>query len=580
MGVVLATSNPVGGGSSVVGDSGQRRHRFGRGYWQLWLVAAFVVIAGGAAAAWVLARPRLELVPEHGALAKVEVGGVGGRLSHVDATLGGHRLPLTMAGGRIVPKVAVAPGSSITVEATLHEPGWISWITGPSIRATERTTAPTADVVTTTTVARPGHRVTALFDVPVAKVAVAGPSELRVMSVDPPSRRVAVAGLLPPTSAGEVKVAGVPNPWESFPNGLTLTYFVASEKTPMALIPDGAGAPALTAAGVIDLKLSAPVSSLFGTKLPTLTPTITGVPSPKGTWTESGPNELVFTPSGPTFWPGEQVTMTLPASLAVVEGGGRAVDPSTKVTLNGPPGSMLRMQQMLASLNYLPVAWTPAANAANPTTVAGQAALMNDPQPGTFSWRWAMPSALTSQWAPGTGNVMTTGAVMSFEDVEGLTYTTNPLQNPLLWPTLIKAYVAKQVDPRPYVWVEVSKTLPERLWLWVNGSVLITSLANTGIPSTPTADGTYTVYLRFQQNYMSGYNPTGSYYHDLVHWISYFNGSDAVHGFPRASYGFPQSLGCVELPVGGGDSVSHQVWPYDRIGTLVTILPTGAQTTA
>jgi hypothetical protein len=34
-----------------------------------------------------------------------------------------------------------------------------------------------------------------------------------------------------------------------------------------------------------------------------------------------------------------------------------------------------------------------------------------------------------------------------------------------------------------------------------------------------------------------------------VYWINYFNGGDAVHGFVRASYGFPQSLGCVELPI-------------------------------
>ena len=48
---------------------------------------------------------------------------------------------------------------------------------------------------------------------------------------------------------------------------------------------------------------------------------------------------------------------------------------------------------------------------------------------------------------------------------------------------------------------------------------------------------------------MSGKNPDGSAYHDPgIPWISYFNGGDALHGFIRASYGFPQSLGCVEMP--------------------------------
>jgi lipoprotein-anchoring transpeptidase ErfK/SrfK len=68
---------------------------------------------------------------------------------------------------------------------------------------------------------------------------------------------------------------------------------------------------------------------------------------------------------------------------------------------------------------------------------------------------------------------------------------------------------------------------------------------------------------------MSGYNPNGTYYHDLVYWINYFNGGDAVHGFVRASYGFPQSLGCVELPI----PVAAQVYPQVHIGTLVTVMP-------
>ena len=539
-----------------------------------------MVLVGAALSVWVLARPHLELVAQRGALARVELGGVGGRLSQVSVSADGRRLPVAVTGGRILPRVGVAPGTTVTVVATLHEPGWISWITGPRIRSTVRTVAPSASLAASTAVVAPGHRVTASFDTPVDKVAVTGPGGLRVITVDPPSKVVDVAAPLPTTSAGEMKVAGVASSWESFPKRADLTYFVTTGKTPMVLIPDGSGGSNLTADGTIELRLSQPVSTVFGGKLPTLTPTVTGAPAPQGAWKQTGPDELVFTPSGPTFWPGEQLTMTLPASLTVVEGGGQAVDPSTTVTLNGPPSSVLRLQQLLASLDYLPVAWTPAAGAADPTTLAGQAALMDEPQPGSFSWRWSMPSALTSQWAQGTDTVMTTGAVMSFEDVEGLNYSGNPLQNPLLWPALLKAYLAKQVDPRPYVWVEVSKTLPEQLWLWSNGSVVITSLTNTGIPSTPTADGTYPVYLRYQQNYMSGFNPTGSYYHDLVKWIAYFNGGDAVHGFPRGAYGFPQSLGCVELPVGGGDSVSRQVWPYDRIGTLVTVLPAGAPTTA
>ena len=42
---------------------------------------------------------------------------------------------------------------------------------------------------------------------------------------------------------------------------------------------------------------------------------------------------------------------------------------------------------------------------------------------------------------------------------------------------------------------------------------------------------------------MSGTNPDGSHYIDPgIPDVSYFNGGDALHGFIRASYGFPQSL--------------------------------------
>jgi hypothetical protein len=68
---------------------------------------------------------------------------------------------------------------------------------------------------------------------------------------------------------------------------------------------------------------------------------------------------------------------------------------------------------------------------------------------------------------------------------------------------------------------------------------------------------------------MSGTNPDGSKYHDLVPWINYFDGSDAVHGFVRGSYGYPQSLGCVELPV----ATAQVAFSDLAIGDLVTVTP-------
>jgi hypothetical protein len=52
-----------------------------------------------------------------------------------------------------------------------------------------------------------------------------------------------------------------------------------------------------------------------------------------------------------------------------------------------------------------------------------------------------------------------------------------------------------------------------------------------------------------------------------VAWVAYFDGSEAVHYIDRASFGYPQSLGCVEAPY----NAAEQAWPYLTIGSLVTV---------
>jgi hypothetical protein len=104
--------------------------------------------------------------------------------------------------------------------------------------------------------------------------------------------------------------------------------------------------------------------------------------------------------------------------------------------------------------------------------------------------------------------------------------------------------------------------------LWSAGRTIITSPANTGISGAETALGTFPVFEHIPEGTMSGTNPDGSHYEDPgIKWISYFNGGDALHNFDRSSFGTPQSLGCVELPL----AASAEIWPYTPIGTLVTI---------
>jgi lipoprotein-anchoring transpeptidase ErfK/SrfK len=102
----------------------------------------------------------------------------------------------------------------------------------------------------------------------------------------------------------------------------------------------------------------------------------------------------------------------------------------------------------------------------------------------------------------------------------------------------------------------------------VAGHTVLSSPVNGGVASAPTPLGTYPVYERFTSTTMSGTNPDGSQYKDPgVPWVNYFSGGSAVHGFPRASYGSPQSVGCLELPI----STAKEVFDLIDYGTLVNV---------
>ena len=110
--------------------------------------------------------------------------------------------------------------------------------------------------------------------------------------------------------------------------------------------------------------------------------------------------------------------------------------------------------------------------------------------------------------------------------------------------------------------------LPERATVYSNGSEVYSTLANTGAAGAVTASGTFPVFEHVTSTTMKGTNPDGSKYDDPdIPWVSYFNGGDALHGYVRASYGHPQSDGCVEMPPAN----AAVVWPLTPIGTLVTV---------
>jgi len=133
---------------------------------------------------------------------------------------------------------------------------------------------------------------------------------------------------------------------------------------------------------------------------------------------------------------------------------------------------------------------------------------------------------------------------------------------------LIQDAIAGKRLQSGYSYVYVHREVPETVTLWHDGRTILNSPANTGISGAETELGTFPVFEHLPETTMSGTNPDGSHYEDPgIKWVSYFNGGDALHNFDRASFGTPQSLGCVEMPL----EASAKIYPYTPIGTLVTI---------
>ena len=138
-----------------------------------------------------------------------------------------------------------------------------------------------------------------------------------------------------------------------------------------------------------------------------------------------------------------------------------------------------------------------------------------------------------------------------------------------MWADLLRAAATGERNQHGYSYAIASQSIPETLTIWHDGRQVFSSSANTGISAAPTPVGTFPVYEKLPFQVMQGTNPDGSHYADPVQWVSYFEGGSAVHYIARGSYGYPQSLGCVELPY----SAAAAAYPYLPYGTLVTVTP-------
>jgi hypothetical protein len=331
------------------------------------------------------------------------------------------------------------------------------------------------------------------------------------------------------------------------PAGMGSTTAAAVKVVPLRLvsISPATGSQAVNGATDITVTYNQPLPA--AAPLPTLSPAIAG------SWQRKG-DAVVFTPAT-GFRSGTHVTVTAAAGGSKTSSSFKTGDYST-----------LRLQEVLAQLGYLPLTWTPAAGVTVPGgSAAAQLSAAYAPPAGRFKWQPGYPSQLHWFWSQGKANTLDRGAITGFEADHGL--TTNGIAGTAVWQALLTAAAKDKRNTHGYSYAIASQHSPETLTIWHDGKKAFSSPANTGIPDSPTGVGTFPVYEKLPFQIMSGTNPDGSHYADPVEWVSYFDGGDAVHYFDRYSYGWQQSLGCVELPY----SAAEEAYPILPYGTLVTV---------
>jgi L,D-transpeptidase catalytic domain len=536
---------------------GRKPRRRKRTRLALWAGGALLVVCAFAAGVALLAWPQVGLGSDNDALARVLQPGYAGRVSRVVVrSADGSVVPVALRGGRLWPERSLPVDERLTVELTVRRPGWAGWLVGRTAERSFQVRTPSARLRGHWLQIRPGTPVTVSFDRPVQLVSLDQGGQERALRFARARTTVGI-GVFAQGShlAGRVTVSGVPRAWEELPAPTQVTWFPARQQ-PQALVEPAPG-ESLAPDRPITLTFSLPVRKAVGTGRPTISPAV------PGRWRQLDTHTLTFQPSGLGYPFGAHLNVRLPKRVGLTAAGGRI---TRQLRWQVPDGSTLRLQQLLAQAGYLPLHWTPSAVAVTQDPHAQLAAAITPPL-GRFSWRYPhTPPELRALWHASQWNEITRAAVIMFQDTHRL--KVDGFVGPKFWHALLIDAIAGRPRRDGYSYVYVHRSLPQSLNLWHNGKLILSSPGNTGVPAAPTQLGSFPVFEHIPIGTMSGTNPDGSHYHDPgIRYISYFNHGDAIHAFNRSSFGTPQSLGCVELPL----NAAAKVWPYTPIGTIVTI---------
>ena len=184
------------------------------------------------------------------------------------------------------------------------------------------------------------------FSSPVSQIVYGQPGELKHRRFAKPRSSVTL-GKQP--AAGQMIVAGAAAALGAPGQVQVVTWFPATGSPIVAASPTAG--TTISASTPLELTFSKPVKKLFGSEKPKLSPEV------DGKWSQPNPHTLKFTPSGFGVPLATELKVELPEEVDVVQSDG-SIKSASEVAWEVPAGSEMRLQQLLAGLDYLPYKWT------------------------------------------------------------------------------------------------------------------------------------------------------------------------------------------------------------------------------
>jgi len=125
--------------------------------------------------------------------------------------------------------------------------------------------------------------------------------------------------------------------------------------------------------------------------------------------------------------------------------------------------------------------------------------------------------------------------------------------------------VGGEPGPRWGVGREIVVVLSTQMtYAYEDGILQRAALVSTGLPATPTVQGDYKIYLRYESQTMSG----PGYYLPGVEWVQYFYRGYGLHGtYWHSNFGQPMSHGCVNM----NNTDAEWFYRWASIGTPVHV---------